>query len=323
MFLVEDRKIRKELPKAVNDEDTFSIAETVDSDCSQSQMNEHEEASNIKLEQEYHDDQFSDVSSVKDQHFQQESGFNQDHQSQDNTPNDSKEHSQEEKTSDPKQPRVEVHHINTLSSNHKIKLSMFKETDNCEAWVRKCEFIINLGGVKNAFKKISHMCSHLPEPIQETVILELAELEENQITIQEFIKTLNKACRKNEFQYETLFTKLKYNEEEHLNLRNFYYRVKQLVKQTIGEGCDKMVEKVAFKEFLNKLPQKIQKSEFLLEYRKEKTNLMDIVDKCEELYEKFRKGDYTEVNGMSHHKRGSKKPSQKFSRGFKNHRNLP
>ncbi|CAG5109433.1 Oidioi.mRNA.OKI2018_I69.chr2.g3970.t1.cds [Oikopleura dioica] len=175
--------------------------------------------------------------------------------------------------------------INSLMSS-KLKLPKFKENDNCEAWVNKCDFLLGLNGLTDESAKIGQMCSQLPDPIQETVILELAQLDKAKISIKDFLVIFNRACRKNPFVYENLLDKLKYDPEEHLNLRNFYYRVNQLVKQTIGDECDSMVEKITMKEFLKKLPKKIQNSEFLLEYRKEKSDNMDIVDKCAELYEK-------------------------------------
>ena len=192
---------------------------------------------------------------------------------------------------------------------------MFKEADNCEAWVQKCVFLIEMGGVDSQPKKVHHLCSHLPEPIQDTVVQELAAKDTADRTVKEFIKVLNKACRKNEFQYENLLTKLKYNEETHLNLRNFYYRIKQLVVQTIGDGCEDMVDKISFKEFLHKLPRKIQNSEFLLEYRKEKTDIMDIVDKCAEFYDRMKGGEYSELNQMAKFGNGQQK-KQKGHKGF-------
>jgi len=205
-----------------------------------------------------------------------------------------------------------VHQINSLSTNSKPKLPLFKETENCDAWVDKCIFLIEMGGIDNAAKKVQHLCSNLPAPIQETVITELALLDKEARTVKAFTETLNKACQKNNLEYETLLKNLKYNADTHLNLRNFYYRIKQLVKQTLGSGCDRMVETVSFKEFLSKLPPKVQKSPFLREYRKEKTDIMQIVDKCAELYNDFKGGEYSEINQVSHFKKGNK---QNFNRG--------
>jgi hypothetical protein len=228
------------------------------------------------------------------------------------TDSDSDDSDGDEDTNEPK-----VHQINSLSTGSKLKLPDFKETDNCEAWVDKCSFLMKMGGIKDTAKKVQLLCSHLPDPIQETVITELALLEKEAITVEEFTRSLNKACKKNDLQYETLLKKLKYNPDTHLNLRNFFYRIKQLVKQTIGDGCEKMVEKISFKEFLEKLPPRVQKSEFLLEYRKEKSKgVMDVVDKCAELYDNYKGGDYSEINQVSHFKKGNNphKNGRKFSK---------
>lgn len=188
--------------------------------------------------------------------------------------------------------------INSLSHGSKLKLPGFKETDNCEVWVNKCIFLIEMGGIIDKAKKVHHLCSHLTDPIQETVITELALLNKTDITVDEFTKALNKACKKNKFQYESLLADLKYNQDTHLNLRNFFYRIKQLVKQTVGNDSDTMVDKVSFMKFLEKLPAKVQQSEFLREYRKEKSDIMEIVDKCAELYDDFKCGQYSEANNI-------------------------
>jgi hypothetical protein len=192
------------------------------------------------------------------------------------------------------------HRINSMSSNHKFRLPKFKENDNCDAWVKKSNFILTLGGVSTDKKKISNMSSHLPDAIQDTVILELAELDESKYTISEFKKVLNRACKKNDIQYGVLLRKLKYNPDTHLNLRNFYYRINQLVKQTIGGDSTPMLEKISFKEFLEKLPQKVQTSEMLLEYRKDNTkSIMDLVDKCSELYDNYKLGSHSDINHIT------------------------
>jgi hypothetical protein len=192
------------------------------------------------------------------------------------------------------------HRINSMSSNHKFRLPKFKENDNCDAWVKKSNFILTLGGVSTDAKKISNMSSHLPDAIQDTVILELAELDESKYTISEFKKVLNRACKKNDIQYGVLLRKLKYNPDTHLNLRNFYYRINQLVKQTIGGDSTPMLEKISFKEFLEKLPHKVQTSEMLLEYRKDNTkSIMDLVDKCSELYDNYKLGSHSDINHIT------------------------
>ena len=66
-----------------------------------------------------------------------------------------------------------VHQNHSLSTNSKPKLPLFKETENCDAWVDKCIFLIEMGGIDNAAKKVQHLCSNLSAPIQETVITEL------------------------------------------------------------------------------------------------------------------------------------------------------
>ena len=192
------------------------------------------------------------------------------------------------------------HRINSLTSNQKFRLPKFKENDNCDAWVKKSNFILTLGGVSTDKKKISNMSSHLPDAIQDTVILELAELDESRYTIDEFKKVLNRACKKNDIQYGVLLRKLKYNPDTHLNLRNFYYRISQLVKQTIGCDSTPMLEKISFKEFLEKLPHKVQSSEMLLEYRKDKDKtIMDLVDKCAELYDNYKIGSHSDINHIT------------------------
>ena len=201
------------------------------------------------------------------------------------------------------------HRINSLTSNQKFRLPKFREHDNCDAWVKKSDFILKLGGVDKDTKKISSMCSHLPDAIQDTVILELASLDEPHHTLEEFTKVLNRACKKNDIQYGVLLKKLKFNPDTHLNLRNFYYRIKQLVKQTIGEESEDMLEKISFKEFLEKLPQKVQSSEMLLEYRKNKDKtIMDLVDKCSELYDNYKAGSHNEINHITRERGFKKKP---------------
>jgi hypothetical protein len=201
------------------------------------------------------------------------------------------------------------HRINSLTSNQKFRLPQFREHDNCDAWVKKSDFILKLGGVDKDTKKISSMCSHLPDAIQDTVILELASLDETHHTLEEFTKVLNRACKKNDIQYGVILKKLKFNPDTHLNLRNFYYRIKQLVKQTIGEESEDMLEKISFKEFLEKLPQKVQSSEMLLEYRKNKDKtIMDLVDKCSELYDNYKAGSHNEINHITRERGFKNKP---------------
>ena len=227
---------------------------------------------------------------------------------------DTTEHAQEETKPDDSESDEDnfddarEHRINSLSSNQKFRLPKFKEHDNCEAWVKKADFILTLGGITADKKKISNMCSHLPDAIQDTVILELAELNEAMYTLTEFTKVLNRACKKNDIQYGVLLKKLKFNPDTHLNLRNFYYRINQLVKQTIGGESKEMLEKISFKEFLEKLPYKVQSSEMLLEYRKDKDKTtMDLVDKCSELYDSYKAGSHSEINQITRTKGFKKK----------------
>ena len=320
-FLVNKQKISERNWEQISNSDTIEEDD--------GQVEDHSASIQVKIEPDHNITEKSDTGN-KEQSSSQKSDTGNDNQSSsqksdasqdkqtttdnpepkpaDKIPTDSESDSDgDEDTDVPK-----VHQINSLSTGSKLKLPNFKETDNCEAWVDKCSFLMKMGGIKDTAKKVQLLCSHLPDPIQETVITELALLEKEAITVEEFTRSLNKACKKNDLQYETLLKKLKYNPDTHLNLRNFYYRIKQLVKQTIGDGCDKMVEKISFKEFLEKLPPRVQKSEFLLEYRKEKSKgVMDVVDKCAELYDNYKGGDYSEINQVSHFKKGNNNPHKK------------
>ena len=53
------------------------------------------------------------------------------------------------------------------------------------------------------------------------------------------------------------------------------------------------------KEFLEKLPKKIQNSEMLLEYRKDsKRTHQERIEKCIELYNKYKNGEFSEINNF-------------------------
>jgi len=132
----------------------------------------------------------------------------------------------------------------------------------------------------------------------------MSKLDDNEVTIDSFTDTLTRCCHKDNFEYENLLKKIRYNEEKHVNLRNFYYSVEELVRTTLETTDEDLIKSIAFKEFLEKLPKKIQNSEMLLEYRKDsKRTHQERIEKCIELFNKYKNGEFSEVNNFQQSRR--------------------
>lgn len=192
------------------------------------------------------------------------------------------------------------HEMNQMTGSTKLTLPIFKESENIKTWVKQSKFILTHTGVTDERKQVGHMSSRLPDHLQRAVILEMSKLDDAEITLDTFTNTLTRCCHKDNFEYENLLKKIRFSEEKHVNLRNFYYSVEELVRTTLDTKDEDLIKNIAFKEFLEKLPKKIQNSEMLLEYRKDsKRTHQERIEKCIELFNKYKNGEFSEVNNFN------------------------
>ena len=191
------------------------------------------------------------------------------------------------------------HEMNQMTGSSKLNLPIFKESENIKTWVKQSKFILNHTGVTDERKQVGHMSSRLPAHLQRAVILEMSKLDDSEVTVETFTDTLTRCCHKDNFEYENLLKKIRFSEEKHVNLRNFYYSVEELVRTTLNTKDEDLIKAIAFKEFLEKLPKKIQNSEMLLEYRKDtKRTHQERIEKCIELFNKYKNGEFSEINNF-------------------------
>ncbi|CAG5101482.1 Oidioi.mRNA.OKI2018_I69.YSR.g17132.t1.cds [Oikopleura dioica] len=119
---------------------------------------------------------------------------------------DSENDSDMDLRSGPKSPQIKLK-LNQMSNSTKIALPGFKKIDNIKTWIKQCSFILYYGGIDDEAKQVSHMCGRLPQPLQKTVILELSkgdDKDKTKMTVKHFEATLEKCCRKDNFEYEIM-----------------------------------------------------------------------------------------------------------------------
>jgi hypothetical protein len=159
-----------------------------------------------------------------------------------------------------------------------IRLPRYSRTDNADSWVDKCVMILQLSGVTNETRIISQLVTELSEETQDLVLTEMAS--DPVMTIHQFKKILRRCARLSDNEITRNLAALKFDEKNHKNFRNFFYKLKSLVQCQLPDGTDSsLIERVAIREFTSKVPQVIAGNTYFRNYPvKDSNQLIDLAD---------------------------------------------
>ena len=137
----------------------------------------------------------------------------------------------------------------------KLTITTFKpEITTSDAWINDSVFICDLLGVKDPEKVVALLLSKIPENLMSTVTSSLQEHKKNGklITTQAFQEFLRIASKRSKIQIDSDLANAKITHSE--SFRDFFLRIKNLVRMSFPKADEQTLEKIAIREFKTKVP---------------------------------------------------------------------
>ena len=160
---------------------------------------------------------------------------------------------------------TEVHiNVNEMieSENEKktsLTIPKFKpELSTSDAWVSDSLFITDLLGITDEPKVVALLLTKIPENLSATITSALKSIkkEGKPINVDSFKKELKLASKRSKIQLDTDLANAKLRQDE--TLRDFYLRLKNLIRMSFCDATEATLEKITMKEFRMKCPQAVR-----------------------------------------------------------------
>ena len=140
-----------------------------------------------------------------------------------------------------------------------LTIPKFKpELSTSDSWVSDSLFITDLLGIKDEPKIVALLLTKIPDNLSATITSALKGLKAagKPIDVASFKNELKLASKRSKIQLDTDLANAKLRPDE--TLRDFYLRLKNLIRMSFSDATESTLEKITMKEFRMKCPQNVR-----------------------------------------------------------------